>query len=253
MRPEAVARKYPLTRALGRAKRESIQLVFLVNSTPPTCVRLYRGSEMHFDLDLEPGKLTRKINDVYHVQGDHPAYEYLKHACLSFETMGIAVSVRKSLPSPSSAHLSLPCKAYACTVVLPASGLVDLALVAEQSDDRPFIEITYEWDSERPRTTWALGIRRWMELTLASGFVQLYEQNKTRIHKRSTKIGALAKVVRNACSHNFNIAINNSEGVEIDGLKITKNDRGKPMWDFLELGDFFVLSMLMFSEPKLDA
>jgi hypothetical protein len=207
---------------------------------------------MHFDLDLESGKLTRKINEVYHVHGDHPAYEYLKHACLSFETMGIAASARKGLPLPSSAHLSLPCKAFACTVVLPAYGLVDLAL-AEQSDDRPFIEITYEWDSERPRTTWALGIRRWMELTLASGFVQLYEHNKTRIHKRSTKIGAVAKVVRDACSHSFTIAINNGEGVEIDGLKITTADRNKPMWDFLELGDFFVLSMRMFSEPKLDA
>ena len=207
---------------------------------------------MHFDLDLEQGKLTRKINDVYHVEGDHPAYEYLKHACLSFEIMGIAASVRKSLPPPSSAHLSLPCKSFACTVVLPAYGLVDLALV-EQSDDRPFIEITYEWNSERQRTTWALGIRRWMELTLASGFVQLYEQNKKRIHQRNTKIGAVAKVVRDACSHSFTIAINKGEGVEIDALKISMADRNKSLWDFFELGDFFVLSMRMFSEQKLDA
>lgn len=204
---------------------------------------------MHFDLHLEQGKLTRKINEVYHVHGEHPAYEYLKHACLSFETMGIAASVRKNLPPPDSGHLSLPCKGFACTVVLPAHGLVDLALT-EQPDGRPFIEITYEWNSERPRATWASGIRKWMELTLASGFVQMYEQNTKRIHKRSTNIGALAKVVRDACSHDFAIAINKAGAVGVDGIKITLDDRNKSLWDFFDLGDFFVLAMRMFSEPK---
>jgi hypothetical protein len=205
---------------------------------------------MSFELELKEGKLDRKINETYHVHTDYPAYRYLLHSCLSFEAMGIAVSVRKKLDPPNGGHLSLPCKAFGCTVVLPANSVVDFVL-AQRPDDRPFIEITYEWNSDRSRTEWALGIRRWMELNLASGFVELYEQYKSRIHKRNSKVASAAKVVRDACSHDFKIAINNGDGVELDGFKITIDDRNKSLWEFMDLGDFFVLAMRMFSEPAM--
>jgi hypothetical protein len=204
---------------------------------------------MAFNLEQKDGRLLRPSEERYYVYADHPAYEYLWHACLSFEAMGIAVSARKNLDIPNNGHLSLRCKAFGCTVVLPAHSVVD-AVLAQKPDERPFIEITFEWNSKREKVDWAVGIRKWMQLSLASGFIELYEQNIGPVHRRNKSVAAAAKVVRDACSHQFKIAINSAEGVDLDDLKIGIEHRNHSLWDFIDLGDFFVLAMRMFSEPK---
>lgn len=47
------------------------------------------------------------------------------------------------------------------------------------------------------------------------------------------------------------IASKKSGGAELGGLKIFREDHGKPLSDFVGLGDFFALALRMFNEPRL--
>jgi hypothetical protein len=51
----------------------------------------------------------------------------------------------------------------------------------------------------------------------------------------------------------LHISSRKSGGARFDSIEILRKDHGKPLSNFLGLGDFFVLALRMFNEPDLSA
>ncbi len=210
---------------------------------------------MPLNLDQKAGELTREYSTVgmesYEVYPAHPAYQFIWHMGLSINAMAIAVCAIESQPIPTEGYLSLACKAHDLTVCIPAYGMVKH--VKEQpTGEPPWIQVSLVWRKEPGKNNgWAIGIRRWMWLTVAAGFVEFFEHHRLRAYGHNHEVAQMAKVIRNACAHGLNITCNKRGGAELDGLKITRDDDGKPLSDFVGLGDFFVLALRMFNGPRL--
>lgn len=207
---------------------------------------------MPLNLELKAGELTREYSTVgmetYEVHPAHPAYQFILHMCLSINAMAIAICAIENQPIPTGGHLSLACKAHDLTVDLPADGMV--RHVKEQAaGEQLWIQVCFVWRKESGKNdAWATGIRRWMWLTVATGFVELYEQHRVRARRHHHNVAQMAKVIRDACAHGLVITCRKSGGAQLDGLKITTEDHGKALSDFVGLGDFFVLALRMFNE-----
>ena len=212
---------------------------------------------MPLDLELRAGELTREYSMVgmesYEVRPDHPAYPFIWHICLSIDAMTVAVCAIGDMPIPTEGYLSLACRAHDLTVRLPAYGMVKRA--KEQPDgDAPWIHVSFVWRKEPGKNDgWAADIRRWMWLTVAAGFVELFEQHRGRAGRRNRDLAKLGMVVRDACAHGLHVSSKKSGGVRFDGIEILRTDHGKPLSDFFGLGDFFVLALRMFNDPKLSS
>jgi len=207
-------------------------------------------------LDLEPKarEITREYSMVgmesYEVYAEHPAYPFIWHTGLSIDAMAIAVCAIEGSPVPTDGHLSLACKAHDLTVHLPAYGMVKH--VKEQPEgDSPWIQVSFVWRKEPGKNDgWVTGIRRWMWLTVAAGFVEFFEQNQGRARRRNPELAQMAMVVRDSCAHGLQVTSKKSGGAELGDLKILRTDHGKPLSEFIGLGDFFVLALRMFNEPR---
>jgi hypothetical protein len=112
--------------------------------------------------------------------------------------------------------------------------------------------VSLVWRNEPGKNEgWAIGIRRWMWLTVAAGFVEFFEQHQQRARRHSHEVAQMAMVIRDSCAHGLRVASRRSGGAELDGLKIVREDHGKPLSDFFGLGDFFVLALRMFNGTEL--
>ncbi len=210
---------------------------------------------MPLNLEQKADEFTREYSMVgmesYEVYPTHPAYQFIWHMGLSINAMAIAVFAIENQPIPTDGYLSLACKAHDLTVQLPAYGMVKH--VKEQpAGDPPWIQVSLVWRKESGKNDgWAIGIRRWMWLTVAAGFVEFFEQHQQRARRRNHELAQMAMVIRDSCAHGLQIASKKSGGAELDGLKIFREDHGKPLSDFVGLGDFFILALRMFNEPRL--
>lgn len=210
---------------------------------------------MPLNLEQKAGELTREYSMVgtesYEVYPSHPAYQFIWHMGLSINAMTIAVCALEDQPIPTDGYLSLACKAHELTVHLPAFGMVKH--VKEQpAGVSPWIQVSLVWRKEVGKNDgWAIGIRRWMWLTVAAAFVEFFEQHRSRASRHNKEVVQMAMVIRDSCAHGLKIASKKSGGAELDGLKITRKDDGKPLSDFVGLGDFFVLALMMFNGPRL--
>lgn len=210
---------------------------------------------MSLNLDLKEGVFTREYSMVgmesYEVYPAHPAYQFIWHTCLSINAMTIAVCAIEDQPAPMDGYLSLACTAHDLTVHLPAFGMVKH--VKEQpTGDPPWIQVSLVCRKESGKNDgWAIGIRRWMWLTVAAGFVEFFEQHQKRVRRHNQLTARMGMVIRDSCAHGLKIASRKSGGAELDSLKITREDHGKPLSDFVGLGDFFVLALRMLNGPKL--
>lgn len=209
---------------------------------------------MPLNLEQKAGELTRAYHMVgmesYEIYPAHPAYQFIWHVSLSINAMTSAICAIENQPMPEG-YLSLACKAHDITVHLPANGMVKH--VKEQPlGDPPWIQVSLAWRNEPGKNDgWALGIRRWMWLVVAAGFVEFFEQHRQRARRHNHKVAQMSMVIRDSCAHGLKIASRKSGGAELDDLMIIREDHGKPLSDFLGLGDFFVLALRMFSGPRL--
>ncbi len=210
---------------------------------------------MPLNLEQRVGEFTREYSMVgmesYEVYAAHPAYQFIWHTVLSINAMAIAVLAIESQQVDAESYLSLACKAHDLTVHLPAYGIVKH--VKEQpAGDPPWIQMSLVWRKEPGKNDgWAIGIRRWMWLTVAAGFVDFFEQHQQRSRRRNHELAQMAMVIRDSCAHGLLISSKKSGGAKLDGLKILREDHGKPLSDFIGLGDFFVLALRMFNGPKI--
>lgn len=209
---------------------------------------------MPLNLEQTPGEFTREYSMVgmesYEVYPGHPAYAFIWHMCLSINAMAIAVCAIENQPIPTDGYLSLACKAHDLTVHLPAYGMVKH--VKEQpAGDPPWIQVSFVWRKEPQKNEgWATGIRRWMWLATAAGFVEFFEQHQSRARRRNNALAQAGMVVRDSCAHGLKISSSKSGGTSLNELEILRSDHGKPLSEFIGLGDFFVLALRMFNEPK---
>lgn len=212
---------------------------------------------MPLNFERVEGELTAEHTvsvESYKVYAAHPAYQFIWHAGLSINSMLIAVSVIKTLPPPTDGYLSLACRSYDTTVRLPALGFVK-NVIQDSTGEPPWIQIDFIWPKESGKNEeWALGIRRWMWLTVGAGFVQLFEQQKRRAFKRDKEVALMAKVFRDSCAHGLKVTTKKNGLMDkktgcakFGSLTLTKADHDKSLLDFIGLGDFFVLALSMFN------
>lgn len=212
---------------------------------------------MLLNLLQKEGELTREYSMVgmesYEVYPGHPAYSFIWHICLSIDAMTIAVCVNGDMPIPKDGYLSLACRAHDLTVRLPAYGMVERAK-KQPGGEPPWIQVSFVWRKEPGKNDgWATDIRRWMWLTVAAGFVELFERHRARAGRHHNDLAQLGRVIRDSCAHGLNICSRKSGGVRLDNIEILRDDHGKPLSNFFGLGDFFVLALRMFSEPECSA
>lgn len=208
---------------------------------------------MPLNLEQRANMLTCEdlvCTESYKVYPTHPAYQFIWHVGLSINAMTTAICAIEKQPIPEDGHLGLACKARDIIVQLPAHSMVRRA--KEQSaGDSPWIEVSLVWRKEPGKNDgWAKEIRAWMWLTVAAGFVHFFEEHKTEAYKRNHKVAKMAKVIRDSCAHGLKVTCSKSGGAELNGLKLTSEDHGKPLSDYFGLGDFFVLALRMISEPS---
>ena len=205
---------------------------------------------MPLHLGEKTGELERDaatIVESYRVYPRHPAYSFVWHTCLSINAMSAAICALDSEPLPEG-YLSLACKAHNTTVRLPANGVVRY-VKTQPAGDAPWVQVTFAPGEPGKNDGWAHGFRHWMWLTVGAGFVQLYAEHMRAVHRRGTEAAMTVKVVRDACAHGMKITCRKNCGAMFGQVKISEHDNGRPLADFMGLGDFFVLALRAFSEP----
>jgi hypothetical protein len=208
---------------------------------------------MYLNLKPKNSELMREdfATDIesYKVYSAHPAYQFIWHVGLSINAMTAAIMAVELKPIPTDGFLSLTCKAHDITVRLPAHSMVK-DVRRQPVEDRPWIEVSFVSPREAEKNSeWAVGIREWMWLVVAAGFMQCIEEHRRRAHRHNAEVAKMAEVIRDACAHGLKIATKKSGGANLANLSITREDDGKPLSDFVGPGDFFVFALRMFSEP----
>jgi hypothetical protein len=205
---------------------------------------------MPLNLATIEGKIDRpqdvEDGEFYQIYPDHPAYRYFWQICLSVNAMTLAIGVVKEEVIPDDGYLGLSGKAFDYVVRVPAFSCVQMALSENEPQCIPF---RIEWRrKEDAHMTWASQLRRWMNWIIWPGFVDLYEENKTKIHKGDPGIAGMAKVFRDASAHGGRIKRSKSRGTPASwsGLTVTDEDHNRPLSDLAGYGDFLILAIAMF-------
>lgn len=203
---------------------------------------------MSLNLQSSVGKIDIAPNtddfELYQIYPAHPAYRYIWNICLSINAMTIAICSLKQLPVPDNGHLGITGKGFNYVVNLPGYDCVDLAL---SQIDPQCIPLRIDW-GQRPNnhTNWAPQLHKWMDSIIWPGFVEIYEHNKTKIHRGNPQLAAMAKLFRDSFAHGLRVTRNKYESpVTWSGLTIFRDDHGKQLYDFIMWGDILLLAIWM--------
>ena len=207
---------------------------------------------MALNLKVHDGIIDRPLNMVgaefYQIYPKHGAYRYIWNICLSVNAMTIAVCASKKLSVPTDGYLGISGKAFDYTIRIPGYDCVEMALTKIEPECIP---ITLDWRRKPDvHQGWAPQLREWMDFMIWSGFVDLYEKNKNKIHRGEPSVASMAKILRDSCAHGGKITRQKGPDgpVSLDGITIRKEDHGRPISDFFVLGDALVLSIWMLDQ-----
>jgi hypothetical protein len=204
---------------------------------------------MTINLFTEKGRIERSFHTVgretYEVFPSHPAYEYLFDASLSATAMTAAICMNKGIDFPDNGYLGLSGKSLDYTVHIPAHATIEMAL---KLTDPEHIPLSIEWrKKEKQHRTWAPRLSKWMHRSVYSGFVDLYEKNKTSIHKHGGDAARIGKLLRDSISHKERITANPRDlPISWHGLSFKNEDRGKDISDHFLFGDVLIIAIAMF-------
>jgi hypothetical protein len=185
----------------------------------------------------------------YEIYQSHPAYEYLFHTFLSIEAMTSAICINKKIEIPDNGYLGISGKAFDNTVRLMAHSSIEMVLSVNHPDKIPLIvDIGKKTSSHE---SWAPTLKNWMYEIVYPGFVELYEKNKSNIHKNNRDISKLAKLIRDSISHGRKIT-SKDYPVSWNGFELTRKDDKQPMSNYFLYADIIIVAICMLNKPPLE-